>query len=465
MATFTLTLSEGLNAVSIPLEIEGDNAKWVNILDGIAFNSIRTLTNGQWKDFIRGRTTSLNDFDSVDYRKGYLIDVIRVGYAPFVENLLPATTERAIVEVGESVYEDTTAALQAIPLYHSGAAWLKTTSSDYTDTSAAYLSFEVDRDVNLYVAYQSTATAPSWLNSWDDTGETIKANDIEYDIYRLPVAAGAYSLPGNKNSGGTADQMYLVFMEENLYPVTVSSPVSNQIARFDEGKTYYLDRAYIITDLPEEVEKIDWVRLNNSEYTDSTLTYFQATLPDEGYVYVAYPSTGCPIPEWLEEFDQLDVEFITNVIDYKLFRKWYDTGSVVLGGASAPTSLGSNASPGANYVVGFKKIGPAEVTVTVIGEEPSGIIEIPIVGTNKGGVSLIGFPKSGTAEDSIEHNIDNRNLKYENIMRLRKGVWEAYIPTRSEDLNWTPADLERGLGYIVKSSIKADQVLEIDYDG
>lgn len=465
MALFDLELSEGLNAVSIPLIFDEDSGKWANILQGVAFNSVRTLVDGEWQDFLRGRPSDLNDFDSVDFRNGYLIDVVRVGNIPDIGLLTPAANETAQNDYGSSVYNDEEVPLFSLPIRHAGALWIRTTNADATNSDASYLTFTVDRAVNLFVCYDASATTtPSWLDSWDDTGETVTAGSNTYSIFRLPTDTGSVDLPGNQNGGGDASNMYLVFMEENPYPLTVNLPVDHEIALLDEGKTFYLDRLYIITDLPEEVEGIDWVRTNNDEYTDSSSNYFQMEIEDEGYIYVAYPEDGCPVPTWLQDFDLLDERVETSALTFKLYRKWYDVGTVTLGGASAITADGGNASPGANYIVGAKKIGVQSVTISLEGEEPSGITPLSVVGRDKGGVSLIGFPKSTVGETGIAENIDARGIQYENLMRLRKGTWDSHVPNRDEVLNWAPPDLERGLGYFIRSTVAEDQVLEIDYD-
>lgn len=465
MALFDLELTEGLNVVSIPLLLEDEAAKWSTILEGIAFNSVRTLTDGQWQDYLRGRPSELNDFDSVDFKKGYFIDVVRVGFNPEITTLLPSDSEIALNDYGDSVYSDETVALTSVPLEHTGAKWIRTINADATNSDASYLTFVVDRTTNLYVGYDASAsTIPSWLDDWDDTGEEVIAGENTYNVFRLPVPVGSVDLPGNQNGGGDADNMYIVFMEEDPFPLTVNSPLDYEVTRLDEGKLTYLDRLYIVTDLPEEVEGIDWVRMNNSEYTDTSSNYFEVEIVGEANVYVAYPEDGCPLPTWLDEFDLLDEMLESNTISYKLYRRTYEAGTITLGGASAPIEGSGSASPGANYIVGIKRIGPASVTVTLEGEELTGITDMPIVGTDKGGVSLIGFPKSNTGETGIAENIDARGLQYELIMRVRKGSWDSYVPTRDEDLNWAPADLERGLGYLVRSTVAEDQVLEIDYD-
>lgn len=464
MAVFTLTLTEGLNAVSIPLLLKGDAARWSAILEGIAYNSIRTITDGKWQDCIRGRSSILNDFETADSNKGYLIDVLRLGATPQVDVLLPNTSVLKNVEYGQSVYSDRDSLLLESPIQHTGVLWIQTTSTDATNTNASYLTGSVDRAINLYVGYDAAATIlPSWLDSWEDINKQIKTDTGTYNIFRLPVLSGAISLPGNNYGGGNATYMYIVFMEENLFPVSVSSPTVFQIAALNEGSLIYLDRLYVVFDMPEEVENLDWIKFNNSDYTNTTSNYCQFDLPEEGYVYVAYPNVATQVPAWLADFDLLEEKLSSTALDFRLYRKWYAAGTVILGGASANTLSLTPAVPTANYLVAYKKILPISVSISLQGDSLEGIADIPIVGTKKGGLSFIGFPKSNTGETSIENVLDARGLQYRQIMRLRKGVWESYIPTRDESLNWTPADLERGSGYLITSTIEEDQILEIPY--
>ena len=464
MAVFSLTLTEGLNAISIPLLLTGDAARWSVILEGIAYNSVRTITDGQWQDCIRGRSSTLNDFETADSNKGYLIDVIRLGATPQVGVLLPNTSTLKTVEYGQTVYSDSDSFLLESPIQHTGVLWIQTTSADAANTSASYLTCSVDRAVNLYVGYDSTATVlPSWLDSWEDTNKQIRTDTGMYNIYRLPVLSGSISLPGNCYGGGNATSMYLVFMEENLFPVSVSSPSTYQIAALNEGSLIYLDRLYVIFDMPEEVENLDWIKFNNDDYVNTTSNYCQFDLPEEGYVYVAYPNVDTQIPSWLADFDLLEEKMSSTALDFRLYRKWHAAGTIVLGGASADTLSLVPAVPTANYLVAYKKILPVSVSISLQGDSLEGIADIPIAGTKKGGLSLIGFPKSSTGETSIENVLDARGLQYRQIMRLRRGVWESYIPTRDESLNWTPADLERGLGYLITSATEEDQILEIPY--
>lgn len=475
MQNFSFELVEGLNCISIPLELEDDNALWTNILSGIAFNSIKTLVDGEWKSYIRGRNSELNDFTQVELDKGYLVDVIRLGSFPQLLNPLPSTLQQKKLELNDSVYVDIHESLRSVPVRREGNLWLLLESADASSTALDYLTFTTDRDINIYLGYDSTATTlPYWLNNWDATLDQIITENHSYNLFRHTLSAGSFfSIPGNNMGGGDASQMYVVFVEENIFPISVNAPMFYQIAEFDEGVLSYLDRLYMITDLPEEVEGIDWIRTKYEDYTNTSGSYLDFNINSEGTVYVAYPEETCPIPAWLNSFMLMNEVLVTNAMTYRLYKKTFPAGNIVLGGASARTpededdlvGLGPFATPNANYLVGIKKIGLASTTVTVEGFEPYDMItDIPIAGKLKGGLSLIGFPKGMGGTRSIAENLEARNLQYEQIMRLRKGVWEAYIPSRSEILNWTPADLDRGLGYMIKSAIDKDQILEIKYD-
>jgi hypothetical protein len=74
------------------------------------------------------------------------------------------------------------------------------------------------------------------------------------------------------------------------------------------------------------------------------------------------------------------------------------------------------------------------------------------------------MPKSATSDMSIANVLDARGLQYNNVWRLNRGLWESYVPTRDAILNWSPADFERGQGYLIVSSIDEDQTLEIEYE-
>ncbi len=98
--------------------------------------------------------------------------------------------------------------------------WIQTANSEFNNTDAEYLYFEVDRSVRVYVAYDAgAATLPNWLNSnYSNTGMTITTNDPNSPtlrVYSRTFSAGSVSLGGNLAAGAAgANSNYIVVVKE-----------------------------------------------------------------------------------------------------------------------------------------------------------------------------------------------------------------------------------------------------------
>ena len=456
MSSFSITLYEGLNAISIPLILSPINSKWDKILGTVAVNSVRTIINGEWKDYIRGRSSSLNDFDSADHLHGYLINVIRTQTSPIVTGLLPASAQQINIVIGNSVYNDQTALLNSLPLPYENNRWLVFDQADATNTSGTFCSFTTDRPTNIYLAYQTDTTIPTWLEDWEATNQQLTSDNIIYDIYRMATnSGGAVVLGGNHSSTGNASKMYLVFVQENLIPIAVATPVSGvKIVSLNENSFVYPDRLDTATDIPEELENLEWISTPQNDYLNNTANYLQFSVTEQSYIYVAY-QIGLTPPTWLNSFECLNLNVVTTTGRYVVYRKYTDPGTVILPGARF-----GGVTPVLNYLTAIKRLTPPYTTITLTGDEPFGINEIPLTT----GLNFIGFPKSASGDFSISTNIDNRNIPYSQLARLNKNIWQSYVPHRDASLNWSPANLERGQGYILTLSGEDDILLGIDYE-
>ena len=88
-----------------------------------------------------------------------------------------------------------------------------------------YLSFEVDRNVTVYVAYDddaNAATRPAWLGNlgFVDTGQNVdvdgNAGADSYDLFSRPYNAGdTVMLGGNSAPPAVGHAMYFVIVVEN----------------------------------------------------------------------------------------------------------------------------------------------------------------------------------------------------------------------------------------------------------
>jgi lysophospholipase L1-like esterase len=146
---------------------------------------------------------------------------------PFIlGNLTPSTAapylKQNLLEVGDWYYSDTHFTLASIPAELDGGVWIMTANADKSNTSASYLSFEVDRPVTVYIAYDAGATAiPDWLkpaNGFSSTGTQLTvsgdASTSQLDLYSKNYPAGSVTdLGGNLAAGANgANSNYLVIV-------------------------------------------------------------------------------------------------------------------------------------------------------------------------------------------------------------------------------------------------------------
>jgi len=113
--------------------------------------------------------------------------------------------------------------LTGIPSELAGGRWVMTANSDKGSTSSTYLSFDVDRNVTVYVGYDSgAASPPNWLANDGFSGAGLQLSTSNpsvpaMDLYSRNYTAGAtISLGGNLATGaGGALGNYIVIVVEN----------------------------------------------------------------------------------------------------------------------------------------------------------------------------------------------------------------------------------------------------------
>ncbi|NOY71325.1 MAG: hypothetical protein GXP14_02945, partial [Gammaproteobacteria bacterium] len=142
-----------------------------------------------------------------------------------LRNLSVATSSANVkqnhLEVGDDYYVDENFVLNNIPggLGLEDGVWIMTDNSDKANASVSYLSFDVDRNVTVYIAYDQNggATLPTWMNGYTDTGMMLDVSDPDATLvlYSQNFASGTVNLGGNLASGASgADSHYLVIVVE-----------------------------------------------------------------------------------------------------------------------------------------------------------------------------------------------------------------------------------------------------------
>jgi hypothetical protein len=116
------------------------------------------------------------------------------------------------VNVGDSVYIDRSYTYSGVPAAIEGETFIQTANDDKYRTESAFLTFSVDRDVMVFVAYDSRARSlPGWLSGWTNTGQTLVNTDVPLNLYSRPFAAGPITLGGNMAASASgADSNYTV---------------------------------------------------------------------------------------------------------------------------------------------------------------------------------------------------------------------------------------------------------------
>ena len=117
-------------------------------------------------------------------------------------------------------YVDETFEIVESPDRLDDGIWIKTLNSETNNSAADYLYFEVDRPVEVIVAYDAGAAAlPNWLTqSFSATGEAIFTSDpatSQLDLYSASFPAGSVELGGNLAPGAAgAKANYVVIVVE-----------------------------------------------------------------------------------------------------------------------------------------------------------------------------------------------------------------------------------------------------------
>jgi PKD repeat protein len=105
------------------------------------------------------------------------------------------------------------------PNQYVGLPFIRTANIDRNNRDESFLTFSVNKPVNVYVLYSANATTgPDWLeNNFINTGDQISRVYHTWNVWRAEYPAGDITLGGNLAAGAAGDTlgMYVVVIEEN----------------------------------------------------------------------------------------------------------------------------------------------------------------------------------------------------------------------------------------------------------
>lgn len=124
----------------------------------------------------------------------------------------------ATLAIGDTFYSDRTYTITSLPDELKNATAILTANNAKYNTSSSFLTFTVNRNATLYIAYDSGASPfPAWLTeNYTRTEMTVGTTnyDLKYAIWQRSVPPGTVSIPGNSNGNpGSVTSNYFVFVQ------------------------------------------------------------------------------------------------------------------------------------------------------------------------------------------------------------------------------------------------------------
>lgn len=130
--------------------------------------------------------------------------------------------------IGDKVYSDSDFKLTIVPTSWQTDFWIETANADKMTLGETFISFDVDRAVNIIIAYDSTQTRlPLWLQDWQVASEIVRSNGASYRCYEKKFPVGRITLGANQ--GQSASSMYLILVSEKVDRTPPAAPQAVRI--------------------------------------------------------------------------------------------------------------------------------------------------------------------------------------------------------------------------------------------
>ena len=165
------------------------------------------------------------------------------------------------LRVGDAYYVDRTYHLNHIPASKRRALWIRTANADKASNSTNFLEFNINREADVYIAYDSRATGvPAWLSrDYDKTNEYIGVSETvgRMDLWRGHFLPGRVRLGGNLATGAAnVNSMYVVLIDDLQKPAGADQEAPRSFVLYQNYPNpfnprteigYYVDReSYVV---------------------------------------------------------------------------------------------------------------------------------------------------------------------------------------------------------------------------
>ncbi len=242
--------------------------------------------------------------------------------------------------------------------------------------------------------------------------------------------------------------------DDLIKQVITTSSNSYEIGKLLSGETFFTDRTYTITTVPDFLEGASFIKTSNSDKNLTTASDFlKAYLKESALAYVGYDPRATQLPQWLSSWTKTDLTIGTTdpgSVYYEVYTKPVD--SYIFETYPIQLRIGANlASPAVgsqmNYIVGFVAVPNNERL-----EAEEATLSGAQVASNHSGFSGSGFVDYVNASnDYIEWNVNiaatspyelsfrysNGGSSNRNLLVSVDGVATDTLLGTSTSANWT----------------------------
>jgi hypothetical protein len=246
-----------------------------------------------------------------------------------------------------TVYTDRTYTFQQVPYILKGASYIATANGDKFVSTRKFISFNVNKDVSVYIAYDDRhSIRPDWLSRFKNTGLDLFIKEpnqrLRFSLFKLDHAAGRVDLGGNyPNTDVGNNGMYAVIVDDQKWSIPglrVSSGRYHEVVPWGlhKGALVYTDRRYTYEDVPDFLKGASFIATANDDKFEKARNFLDIELDVAASIYVAYDDRYSSKPRWLASFRDTGLDLLTKEpgrqLRHSLFKKNYPAGKLTLGG-------------------------------------------------------------------------------------------------------------------------------------
>lgn len=200
-----------------------------------------------------------------------------------ITNLEPDAYEVTTFKEDEEYFIDRDYTIEELPGKYRGMTGIRTANDDNGVTDKRYITFEVERRVDVFVAYDSrNDTRPAWLQTFDETGDTIEVSDKaeEHLVLMRTFEPGTVVLGGNADAYADNSNYFVLVAPSEQYDTRFTIKPETDVIALGADHTLRVDLAKRVEGPIQYQWEHNGKQLDGA--TERTYTIQDASLADAG---------------------------------------------------------------------------------------------------------------------------------------------------------------------------------------